>query len=246
VDQRCDVGAGRCVPRTCQPDRSEPNDEQTKAFGVMPGTYRGLTLCAQDQDWFGVQLGRGDQLGVNLDADPFSEMTFSTVVKDPTGRTVASGRLLVSYVAPVAAKYFVVVSSTDPYQSYDMTLLLSRGTPCDDDTNEPNDALTTPTVLNAQTQIDGKICPQDQDHFRVAGPAGQGLKVSLINYDPGRGLLKVCVLSNDGMTTFGCSEEVAPQVTATAAQVGGQNVIVRVSGSTDRITNAYTLKIAPP
>jgi hypothetical protein len=245
-DQRCDVGAQRCVPRTCQPDRYEPNDEQSKAFGVMAGTYRGMTLCNGDQDWFGLQLGRGDLLGVNLDADPFSEGTFSTVIKDGSGRTVAAGRLLVSYVAPAASRYFVVVSSIDPFQTYDATFLLSRGTPCDDDTNEPNDALTTPTVLNAQTQIDGKICPQDQDHFRVAGPTGQGLKVSLINYDPGRGLLKVCVLSNDGLTTFGCSEEVAPQVTATAAQVGGQNVIVRVSGSTDRITNAYTLKVDPP
>ncbi len=245
-DQRCDVGAQRCVPRTCQPDRYEPNDEQTKAFGVMAGTYRGMTLCNGDQDWFGLQLGRGDLLGVNLDADPFSEGTFSTVIKDESGRTVAAGRLLVSYVAPAASRYFVVVSSIDPFQTFDATFLLSRGTPCDDDTNEPNDALAMPTVLNAQTQIDGKTCPQDQDHFRVAAPAGQGLKVSLINYDAGRGLLKLCLLSNDGMTTFGCSDDVAPQVTATAAQVGGQNVIVRVAGSTDRITNAYTLKVDPP
>ncbi len=245
-DQRCDVGAQRCVPRTCQPDRYEPNDEQSRAFGVMAGTYRGMTLCNGDQDWFGLQLGRGDLLGVNLDADPFSEGTFSTVIKDGSGRTVAAGRLLVSYVAPAASRYYVVVSSIDPFQTFDATFLLSRGIPCDDDTNEPNDALAMPTVLNAQTQIDGKTCQQDQDHFRVAAPAGQGLKVSLINYDAGRGLLKLCLLSNDGMTTFGCSEDVAPQVTATAAQVGGQNVIVRVTGSTDRITNAYTLKVDPP
>lgn len=245
-DQRCDVGAQRCVPRTCQPDRYEPNDEQTKAFGVMAGTYRGMTLCNGDQDWFGLQLGRGDLLGVNLDADPFSEGTFSTVIKDGSGRTVAAGRLLVSYVAPAASRYYVVVSSIDPFQTFDATFLLSRGMPCDDDTNEPNDALAMPTVLNAQTQIDGKVCQQDNDHFRVAAQAGQGLKVSLINYDAGRGLLRLCLLSNDGMTTFGCSDDVAPQVTATAAQVGGQSVIVRVTGSTDRITNAYTLKVDPP
>jgi hypothetical protein len=246
VDQRCDVGAGRCVPGTCQPDRSEPNDEQAKAFGVMPGTYRGLTLCAQDQDWFGVQLGRGDQLGVNLDADPFSEMTFSTVIKDLTGRTVASGRLLVSYVAPVAARYFVVVSSTDPYQSFDLTLLLSRGTPCDDDTNEPNDDGAISTVLNAQTQIDGKVCPQDKDFFRLAVPAAKGVRASLINYDPGRGLLRLCLSSLDGATEYGCSDDVAPLVTATAAQVAGQAVVVRVLGSTDRISNAYTLQVTYP
>lgn len=245
-DQRCDVGAQRCVPRTCQPDRYEPNDEQTKAFGAAAGTYRGMTLCMGDQDWFGLQLGRGDLLGVNLDADPFSENTFSTVIKDASGRTVASGRLLVSYVAPTPSKYFVVVSSIDPFQTYDATFLLSRGNPCDDDSNEPNDDAATPTVLNAQTQIDGKICQQDLDHFRVAVAAGQGLKVSLANYDSSKGLLRLCLLSNDGMTTFDCSEEVMPSVTVSAAQVGGQNVLVRVAGSTERIANAYTLKVEPP
>jgi hypothetical protein len=245
-DQRCDVGAQRCVPKTCQPDRFEPNDEQGRAFGVMAGTFRGMSLCNGDQDWFGLQLGRGDLLGVNLDADPFSEATFSTVIKDASGRTVAAGRLLVSYVAPAASRYFVVISSIDPFQTYDATFLLSRGTPCDDDTNEPNDSPTLPTVLNAQTQIDGKICQQDQDHFRVAVAAGQGVKVSLVNYEAGRGLLSLCLLSNDGMTSLGCSDDVGPQVTASASQVGGQNVIVRVRGSTERITNAYTLKVEPP
>lgn len=245
-DQRCDVGAQRCVPRTCQPDPYEPNDEQSRAFGAMPGTYRGMTLCAGDQDWFGLQLGRGDLLGVNLDADPFSEGTFSTVIKDGSGRTVAAGRLLVSYVAPAPARYFVVVSSTDPFQTYDATFLVSRGTPCDDDANEPNDAVETPTVLNAQTQIDGKICPQDQDHFRVTAAPGAGVRATLVNYDPGRGLLKLCALSNDGATTFGCSDDAQPQVFVAAAQRAGQPVVVRVSGSTDRIANAYTLRIDPP
>jgi len=46
--------------------------------------------------------------------------------------------------------------------------------------------------------------------------------------------------------TYGCSEETMPAVTATAAQVGGQTVVVRVAGSTERIANAYTLKVEPP
>lgn len=245
VDQRCDVGAQRCVPRSCQPDRYEPNDELARAFGVMAGTFRGMTLCAADQDWFRLQLGRGDLLGVNLDADPFSEGTFSTVIKDGTGRTVAAGRLLVSYVAPTPGPYFVVVTSTDPFQTYDATFLVSRGTPCDDDRNEPNDGAQSPTVLNATTQIDGRVCPQDQDWFRVA--AAQGVAVSLTNYDPGRGLLRLCVFTADGATQLGCSDEPAPRVQVNPAQVGGQpNVLVRVSGSTDRIANAYTLKVEPP
>ena len=33
---------------------------------------------------------------------------------------------------------------------------------------------------------------------------------------------------------------------STAAQVAGQTLLVRVAGSTDRIANAYTLKVAEP
>jgi hypothetical protein len=203
-------------------------------------------LCNGDQDWFALQLGRGDLLGVNLDADPFSESTFSTVIKDASGRTVASGRLLVSYVAPVAARYFVVVSSIDPFQTYDATFLLSRGTPCDDDGNEPNDVVSSAVALNAQSSIDGKICPQDVDLFRITPMATRGVKVSLSNYDAPRGLLRLCLLSADGATDLGCSDDVSPQVTASATQVAGQSVLARVAGSTDRISNAYTLQVEFP
>ncbi len=246
ADQRCDVASGRCVPRTCQPDRYEPNNDDTRAFNVAPGTYRGLTLCTADVDWYGVNLARGDQLGVNVDADPFSENTFTTVIKDTAGRTLAGGKLLVSYVAPVPAKYFVVISSTDAFQEYDVTFLQSRGTPCDDDTFEPNDAAAQPTALNTATQADGMVCPQDQDWFRVAVPAARGVRASLLNYDSGRGLLRLCLFAADGTTMLSCTEDPAPAVSATAAQAAGQNVLVRVLGTNERLANGYTLNVEFP
>jgi hypothetical protein len=246
ANQRCDVPSGRCIPRSCQPDRYEPNDDDTMAFLVAPGAYRALTLCANDVDWFAITLARGDQLGVNLDADPFSENSFTTVIKDGTGRTLAGGKLLVSYVAPAAARYFVVIASTDPFQSYDVTFLKSRGTPCDDDALEPNDSAAQPTPLNMSNQADGQVCPQDQDWFRVAVPAGKGVSASLVNYDAGRGLLRLCLFRADGVTTLGCSSEVLPVVSAPAAAVGGQYVLVRVVGDSERVANSYTLKVELP
>jgi hypothetical protein len=79
--------------------------------------------------------------------------------------------LLVSYVAPTPQKYYVVISTTDPFQTYDVTFLLSRGTPCDDDSHEPNDLSTQATALNTATQLDGAICPQDQDWFSASVPS---------------------------------------------------------------------------
>ncbi|MBI3182799.1 MAG: hypothetical protein HYZ28_11735 [Myxococcales bacterium] len=240
-EQRCDVGSGKCVPRACQPDRYEPNNDYSSAFGISASKYVGLTLCPQDVDYFSITLSRGDQLGVNVDADPFAENTFSAVVKDATGRTLAAGKLLTSYVASASQKYFVVVSTTDLYQPYDVTFLLSRGTPCDDDGYEPNDLASQATPVNAATTLEGAICPQDQDHFAVAVPAQKGVRVSLVNYDASKGLLRLCLM--DGATQLGCNDDPAPEVSASSSQAGGKSLTARVVGSTDRVANSYTLKV---
>ncbi len=241
ADKRCDVSAGKCVSRACQPDRYEPNNELAKAYAVAPIRYDNLTLCPGDVDWYSITLARGDQLGVNLEADPFSENNFSTVIKDATSRTLKSGKLLVSYVASAPQKYYVVVSTLDPVQPYDVTFLLSRGIPCDDDSHEPNDDSTAPTAFNLGTSLEGAICPQDQDWFRVSVPAGKGLKASFANYDSSKGLLRLCGF--DGLIALGCDDSTAPAVTVSAAAVGGKQVLLRVVGSTDRAANAYTLKV---
>jgi hypothetical protein len=245
-NQRCDVPSGRCIARDCQPDRYEPNNDDTKAFGVAPGPYRNLTLCPADTDWYSIALSRGDLLGVNVDADPFAENNFTTVVKDTSGRTLAGGRLLVSYVAPVPATYFVVVSTIDPFQTYDVTFLKSRGTPCDDDTLEPNDSASQPTLLNTSTQADGRICPQDQDWFRSTVPAGQGVRASLINYTAGSGLLRLCLFQGDGSTLISCSADLMPSITVPAAGLSSNQVLVRVVGDTERSANSYTLSLEFP
>ena len=246
ANQRCDVPSGRCIPRDCQPDRYEPNNDDLGAFGVAPGPYRNLTLCPGDVDWYSIALSRGDLLGVNVDADSFSENNFTTVVKDGTGRTLAGGRLLVSYVAPVPARYFVVISTIDPFQTYDVTFLKSRGTPCDDDTHEPNDSATQPTLLNTSTQTDGRICPQDQDWFRSTVPAGQGVRVRLINYEAGNGLLRVCLFQGNGTTLIACSADLMPSITVPATALSSNQILVRVVGDMDRSANSYTLSLEFP
>lgn len=245
-NQRCDVASGRCIARDCQPDAYEPNNDETKAFGVAPGAYRNLTLCPGDVDWYSIALARGDQLGVNVDADPFAENNFSTLVKDSTGRTVAGGRLLTSYVAPLPATYFVVISTIDAFQPYDVTFLKSRGTPCDDDSHEPNDSAAQPTLLNTATQADGRVCPQDQDWFRASVPPGKGARARLINYASGSGLLRLCLFQSDGTTLIACSADPMPVVSVDAASLTGASVLVRVLGDTERIANSYTLSLEFP
>lgn len=253
--QRCELGTGKCVPRACQPDPYEPNNDESTAFAAQGNKkYIGLTLCSGDVDVFALNLNRGDQLGVNLDADPFAENTFTTLIEDSSGRVLASGKLLVSFVASAQATYYVLVSSTDPNQSYDLNFLVSQGTPCDDDQWEPNDAASSATPLNTQSQIDGAICPNDLDHFRFTVPSGKGAKVSLMNYNSGAGLLQLCLydasLTADGgtsLTLLGCSDDpTLPVVNAAAAQVAGKSLVARVNATDSRVQNTYTLKVEYP
>jgi hypothetical protein len=240
-DQRCNLGTGRCVPRSCQPDRFEPNDDVSTARATTQGLYRDLTLCAADVDVYAFNLSRSDRIGVNVDADPLAEDTFTTLVQDGAGRTVARGKLLASYVASVPGTYYVSISSTDSYQPYDVNFLLTRGIPCDDDAWEPNDLPDQATPLNLAGLVDGVICPQDFDYFRVEVPSQSGVRVALVDYISAFGLLRLCLVM-EGMEI--CSDNPAgPVVEAAAAQVGGATVLPRVTGGDERISNGYTLKV---
>jgi hypothetical protein len=241
-DQRCIVGTGKCVPRSCQPDRFEPNDDIATARATTPGQYLDLTLCAADVDVYAFNLARSDRLGVNVDADPFAEDTFTTQVQDGTGRTVARGKLLASYVASAPGTFYVSISSTDSYQPYDVNFLLTRGIPCDDDIWEPNDLPGQATPMNLAGLVDGVICPQDTDYFSVAVPTGKGLRASLVQYNSANGLLRLCLLL-DG-TVLQCSEDLsAPMVSAEATAAKGKTVLVRVSGADERTANGYTARV---
>lgn len=245
-DQKCNVGTGKCIPRNCQPDVFEANDDRDSAKAVKTNTlHTGLTLCPNDLDYYAFTLSRGDQLGINIDADPFAESTFTTVVQDSTGRTLASGRLLTSYVAAAPDTYYVAISTSDAFQPYDVRFLLSRGTPCDDDGWEPNDLPTQAVPLNAAGVVDGVVCPQDKDHFTVTVPAGKGVQVSLTDYNSANGLLRLCLF--DGATQLGCSEDVkSPLVAAPAETVAGKAVTARIDAADVRAANSYTLKVEFP
>jgi hypothetical protein len=245
ADQRCEIGTSTCVPRACQPDTLEPNDSAAAAFPVGASSYLDLTLCAGDVDHFALMLRRGDQLGVNIEAPLFAEQTFSTAISDANGRVLASGRMLASFVAALEGTYTVRVATTAPPQAYDVGFFLSRGTPCDDDRHEPNDAPTTATAYVPGTQLEGIICPQDRDHFTLSVPQGKGVRATLTNYTAASGLLRLCVF--DGAVELGCSDGPTGAVLSfPAGTVGGKSLTARVTGDDARTTNGYTFQAEFP
>jgi hypothetical protein len=244
-NQRCDIGTGTCVLRTCQADALEPNDTPSTAFAVSASQYLDLTLCSGDVDHYAMALERGDQLGVNVQGDIFAEPSFSTVILDAGGRVLASGHMLASFVAALPGTYAVRVSTAAPAQHYDVGFFLSRGTPCDDDRQEPNDTPATAKPYVLGTAVEGVICPQDMDHFTLSVPAGRGVRATLTNYSAASGLLRLCVF--EGSTEQGCSEDPAgAAVSLPAEAVGGKTLTVRISGDDARTTNGYTFQVEFP
>jgi hypothetical protein len=233
------------VPRTCQADALEPNDTPSTAFAVSASQYLDLTLCSGDVDHYAVALERGDQLGVNVQGDPFAEPSFSTVILDVGGRVLASGHMLTSFVAALPGTYVVRVSTVAPAQRYDVGFFLSRGTPCDDDSQEPNDTPATAKPYVPGTAVEGVICPQDMDHFTLSVPAGRGVRATLTNYSAASGLLRLCLF--EGSTEQGCSEDPAgAAVVLPAEAAGGKTLTARILGDDARTTNGYTFQVEFP
>jgi hypothetical protein len=153
--------------------------------------------------------------------------------------------MLASFVAALAGTYTVRVATSASPQGYDIGFFLSRGKPCDDDRQEPNDTLSTATAYVPGTQVEGAICPQDVDHFTLSVPQGRGVRATLTNYVAASGLLRLCLF--DGPRELGCSD--APTgalLSLPAGTVGGKSLTARVTGDAARTTNGYTFQAEFP
>ncbi len=245
-DERCDIAAGKCVKRACQPDRFEPNHDQATAKPLTAGSYPGLTLCDRVQDWFSLTLSRGDLLDVFVDADPLLEPVVTTRLLDPTGRIVGVGNLALDRMASRDGTFYLRMESTDPYVDYGLRLSISKGTPCGDDRFEPNDTPASATAVRDQGELNQlTLCGADVDYFLVDVPTGQGVSVEL-HYVPTEGDADLQLLTANGATVLGTSATTDPVETVqlTAGQIVGGQVLVKVSSADWRAHDSYYLRIA--
>ena len=245
-DERCDLASGACVKRACQPDRYEPNSTQADAKPLVAGDYPGLTLCAGEQDWFSIKLSRGDRLSVFVDADSLFQDVMDTRLLDATGRAVAQGKLALDKTVAADGAYFLRLAATDPFIPYGLRLSLSRGTPCDDDRLEPNDAPASATALHDQGDYDKlTLCGLDQDWFLLPVPADAGLLAEL-HYQPTEGAADLVVWASDGTTQLARSGATATVQTAQVASwaIADGKVLVQVISLDERAHAEYWLHLS--
>jgi hypothetical protein len=153
--------------------------------------------------------------------------------------------MLASFVAASPGTYSIRVSTSAAAQRYDVGFFLSRGTPCDDDRQEPNDTPATAKPYTPGLAVEGVICPQDQDHFTLSVPVGRGVTASLTNYSAASGLLRLCLL--EGAVERGCSEDSSgATVSLPEAVAGGKTLAARITGDDARTTNSYTFQVEFP
>ncbi len=65
----CDVADGEPSTPECQDDPYEDNDTPTQAKSLDEGTYPGLEICTDDEDYYQVELPSGQRLEVQISFD---------------------------------------------------------------------------------------------------------------------------------------------------------------------------------
>ena len=245
-DERCQLSSGRCLPRSCQPDRLEPNDDIDSAEPIAAGGYSQLTLCDHEQDWFSLELSRGDRVDVFVDANPLLEGALEARMLDATGRTLSTGRLALNCTVADAGTYYLRMQSTDLWVEYGLRLSISSGAPCDVDRFEENDEPATATEGLEAGDYDGlTVCGADQDFFALTVPPGEGARIEL-HHLPSEGDLDLFVLAADGAAELARSATVAAveavELAASAVPEDGR-ILVKVASEDSRARSLYFLRI---
>jgi hypothetical protein len=237
LEEVCQLSTGRCVSAACAADRYEPNTSFDLAPEISPGDVSQLTLCQGDVDYFKLTLGRGDRIQTVVEVDPL--LNFSIELLDGAAALLAAGDYVVDRTVNADGDYYLRCRSEDPYVKYGLRIMVSKGVPCDDDDDEPNNDRVHATPLSAG-QYPLALCAADADWYAVQVPRGQKLKVSL-QHTPTEGDLDLYLYDSDGATLLDQSATAQEiEVVETATTTAGV-AYVKVVGGTTSAQNTYDL-----
>ncbi|MCA9521656.1 MAG: PPC domain-containing protein [Myxococcales bacterium] len=202
-------------------DKYEENDTPEQAKRLKPGIYKKLQVCKGDPDYFKIKLGATDSLFASVTFDPkegkapklllYKVNPLQSTIPKPIGLPTGNDRTrLVVLSTPGEGEYFVRISGEIGY-----TLALEKKPPCPkgDDAFEENDYPANATVLKKDGTILARVCPKDNDYFKVSVPANHQLSASIV-FDHNAGDLDLSMLSDDGKggtKTIGSSRKSSPK-----------------------------------
>lgn len=236
-------GGGECVA-----DDAEPNENVDEAPFVEADLYAGLTLCANERDWYGVRLDAGDRLnaeiafetsgGVDLDFFLYGRDGREELgVSNGTGETEQ-----LALTAPATGTYYLQVLGYDGSQtSYDLLVDV-----CDNDAQDPNDDLDGAAPLEAGELGGLVLCPGEVDFYRFSVPDGGVGGVDLTS--PGLAELELILYASDGTTVLDRGASANNRRTVIFAPEGDTEAFVKVVRATPSAASedyALTVEIIP-
>lgn len=172
----------------CVPDAHEPNDSESAATTLQPGSHPGLSICGDD-DWYQFEVPEGATISVEALFTSVPGGDLELYLYAPTGEeAIAVGDSVtdnesLSFANAAAGTYSLLVYEYGGGQNdYDLSVSVSSESTCTDDTHEPNDSRTSPASLGSGDYhaVDGVLCSGDPDWFSFEAQAGKRLQVVLV------------------------------------------------------------------
>jgi hypothetical protein len=264
IAEECNLETGRCeLPAgPCTRDRFEDADTPASAEGIdvnAGATFFAddLVLCPDDDDVYSVVLLAGDVLVAEVTntevaaratvwlLDSSGETSIAFAEAPPRG----DGR--VQYFAQQDEVVFLRLNALLAQTPYALTVERQPGAVCAPDFfegtngNDTRDAATAPALVPDVTPISARICPGDEDYYRLNVAFGESVSAT-VSFDGAATDLDVTLLNSVGLPVVRAAGSEVPE-RVRKRFFSTEDVFVHVRGFGNQI-GSYTLVIAhdPP
>ncbi|MBT3221526.1 MAG: hypothetical protein HN348_20795, partial [Proteobacteria bacterium] len=195
----------------CVADNYEPNDAYSEAIPIAPDTYSNMTLCVGDADWFSLSLSNGEVLDAKTfftHADNDLGMRLYKLNDDGTTTYRAGADTLTDNENLVYQPFddgtfllYIYRTRGTTLASYELQLAVS-GSPCVEDSFEPNNSYFEAAAIPNGEYIDLTLCVGDSDWYSLEMSNGQVLEVDAVFTHADNDLgLQLYKLNDDGTIT---------------------------------------------
>jgi transcription initiation factor IIE alpha subunit/uncharacterized protein YneR len=236
----------------CTNDSMEPNPGPRAAPTVAPALYEDLVLCADDEDWYAVELEAGTSVLVelgfsnvegNLDlhlVGPDGVVPVATAESETDGETIA-------HPVTSAGVYFVRVFSSNVLTetSYSLNIMVSDIS-CTADRLEPNpsDSSATDAVFDDDDRYVEEgltLCQADEDWYVISPSHGQ-LVLAEIAFAHDSGDLQFELVDPEGYVLASSTSFTDNEYLRFTVNRSGE-YFLRVYGATPYVANSYNLVV---
>ena len=232
------------------------------APGATPGPGTGfkdrLRLCEEDADWFALALTEGDRVSVAVRVSPDDEEEPPDVrpefdLYEPDGRAPVAARRegedaesMKAGPITTSGRYLIGVKNpADEPIPYELEVsVLPR---CDriDDTHEPNDTFAQARQLEPGNHPNLRVCPGDEDLFKVALAESESLLV-VLQAQPLEGRPMVQLLGEDFSPLSAAIAEDGQAMAVTFEPGPGVYYIRVFAGSDGESPYSLDVAVVPP